>query len=184
MSFQVMQVPGGLYHVTQRGHRGSRIFRTDVDRHDFLCLLGSAVVRYDWDLFAWCLMDNHCHILLRTNRANLSRGMAFCTGLFAQRFNLRHRLRGTPFQGKYRAFLVEDDDHFLEALRCIVLNPVKAHLVESPEMWRWSSYRITMGLAPSPRWFRAERILAKFSGSRDRYRLWVQGRLPEREPGW
>jgi REP element-mobilizing transposase RayT len=180
VAYLVPQIPGGVYHVTQRGHRRSPLFRADVDRSDFLGLLGSAVLRYEWDVYAWCLMDNHVHVLLRTRHGNLSRGMGFLTALYARRFNERYGIRGTPFQGKYRAFLVEDEEYFGEILRYVVLNPVKAGLVEAPEEWPWSSHRATMGIVPAPRWFQAERVLGRFFGRREEYRLHVANRMPSR----
>lgn len=180
MAYRIPQLSGALYHVTQRGHRGTRLFRGDLDREKFLSLLGWAVLAHDWRVFAWCLMDNHVHLLLETRYPNLSRGMGTLTARYARRFNRRYHLRGTPYQGKYRAFVVEDPDHFLEALRYVVLNPVKAGLATSPEAWPWSSHAATMGLVPGPRWFQAERVIARFFGRREEYRLWVENGMPSR----
>jgi REP element-mobilizing transposase RayT len=183
MAFPVPQRAGALYHVTQRGHRGSCLFRKDADRCDFLSLLGCASQRYQWEVFAWCLMDNHVHLFLRTREPTLSRGMRFLTGLYAQRFNQRHGLRGTLYQGRYRAFLVEDEGvedegvedegHFLEVLRYVVLNPVHAGLVAAPEEWPWSSYRATAGLETAPRWLYGRAVLARLGGDVGEYRRFV-----------
>jgi putative transposase len=173
VAFPIPQRAGALYHVTQRGHRGSRLFLTDADRGDFLDLLGCASLRYRWEVFAWCLMDNHVHLLFRTREPTLSRGMRFLTALYAQRFNLRHGLGGTPYQGRFRAFLVEDEGYFLEVLRYVVLNPVHAGLAATPEAWPWSSYRATAGLGPAPRWLYSRAVLARLGGDVHDYRRFV-----------
>ncbi len=184
MAFPIPQRAGALYHVTQRGHRGSLLFRTDADRSDFLALLGSTTQRYQWEVYAWCLMDNHLHLLLRTREPTLSRGMRFLTALYAQRFNERLRTRGTPYQGRFRAFLVEDEGYFLEVLRYVVLNPVHAGLVATPEAWPWSSYRATAGLGPPPRWLYSRAVLARFGGDVDGYRRFVAEGMREKPMEW
>jgi hypothetical protein len=88
-------------------------------------------------------MGNHYHLLLETPEPNLSRGMRQLNGVYTQAFNRRHDRVGHVFQGRYQSILVEKGVHLLELCRYIVLNPVAAGLVESPEQWPWSSYRQT-----------------------------------------
>ena len=172
--FQVPQVAGGLYHLTQRGVRREAIFLDDLDRRDLLLLLGAVALRHRWQCLAWCLMENHFHLCVRTPEPNLARGMQFLCGLYAQRFNRRHGRVGCLFQGRYGGFTVEDEVHALEALRYVVLNPVRAGIVATPEEWPWSSHRVVAGLVPAPRWLAVEEVLAPFDGSVEEYRRFVQ----------
>jgi putative transposase len=133
--------PGALYHVTARGDGGEAIYRNDADREDFLRGLASVIGRYHWRCHAYCLMDNHYHLLLETPEANLSKGMRQLNGLYTQRFNRRHRRVGHVLQGRFKAILVEKDAYLLELARYIVLNPVRAKIVRKPHAYRWSSYR-------------------------------------------
>jgi putative transposase len=84
---------------------------------------------------AYCQMANHFHLLIRLTDPNLSRGMQWLNGLYAQVFNGRHGLCGHLFQGRFHAALVEDDGHLLELARYIVLNPVRAGLCDHPLEW-------------------------------------------------
>jgi len=133
--------------VTARGEAGAHIYRDDTDRHLFLRVLRRVRSRLDWQCLAYCLMGNHYHLIIRTPRPNLVRGMQQLNGVYAQRFNHRHdRRRSHVFQGRYHSALVQRDAHLLEAVRYLAWNPVKAGLCETPEAWRWSSHRATLGL--------------------------------------
>jgi putative transposase len=90
-------------------------------------------------------MDNHYHLLIETPDANLSYGMRQLNGIYTQWYNKRHRTVGHIFQGKFKSILVDKDNYLLELSRYIVLNPVRARLVESPDKWLWGSYRVTAG---------------------------------------
>jgi putative transposase len=173
MAFPIVQRADTTYHVTQRGHRGARLFLEEADRRDFLGLLTRIARRYGWRVFAYCLMHNHVHLVLRTPRPDLSEGMARLTAAFARRFNQRHRFRGTPFQGRYRAFVVESDEHFMNSVRYCALNPVMAHLVRTAEQWEWSHHRAMLGMAPAPFWLDVHGVLEKFEGDSKRYRSFV-----------
>ena len=90
-------------------------------------------------------MDNHYHILIETPDGNLSIGMRQLNGVYTQAFNKSHRRTGHLFQGRYKAILIQKDSHLLEVSRYVVLNPVRARMVEQPRNWKWSSYRATAG---------------------------------------
>jgi len=111
-------------------------------------------------------MGNHYHILLETPDANLSRGMRQLNGVYTQRFNRKHDRVGHLFQGRYNAILVDRESHLLELARYIVLNPVRAGLARSPEQWRWSSYRATVGIVRPEAFLNIDFLLAIFAGSR------------------
>ncbi|AKJ95660.1 toxin RelE [Thioalkalivibrio versutus] len=157
-----LEYPGAVYHVTARGDRRGWIVLDDVDRRTFLERLGRAVERYNWTLYAYCLMGNHYHLLVETPDANLSRGMQWLNGVYTQNFNRRHGRVGHVFQGRYKAILVEREAYLLELCRYIDLNPVRAHLVLDAEEWQWSSYRATRCLDAAPGWLAVDQILALF----------------------
>ena len=91
--------PGAVYHVTSRGDRREPIAKDDIDRAVFLSTAGQALERFDAQAWAYCLMGNHYHLVIRTREANLSRLMRQINGVYTQAFNRRHKLTGHLFQG-------------------------------------------------------------------------------------
>ena len=132
----------------------------------FLATLAWVVERFGWRCHAYCLMGNHVHLLIETPQPNLSRGMRQLNGVYTQRFNRRHSKMGHLFQGRFKAILVEKEGYLLELARYIVLNPVRAKMVKTPERYPWSSYRAMVGLAPVPPALATEWILDQFAGTR------------------
>ena len=165
-----IEYPGALYHVTGRGNARADIYLDDGDRRLFLDLFAQAADRHDWLCHAYCLMNNHYHLLIETGRPTLGRGMRHLGGVYTQRFNRLHGRVGHLFQGRYKAILVERDAHLLELGRYLVLNPVRAGFVRAAKDWRWSSYRATAGLARAPDWLATDWILAQFDADMARAR--------------
>jgi REP element-mobilizing transposase RayT len=163
-----IEYPGAVYHVTSRGNAGGKIFRSDKDREYFLDLLGFIIERFHWLCHAWCLMDNHYHLILETPEGNLSRGMRQLNGIYTQKYNWRYTKTGHVFQGRYKAILVDKENYLLELCRYVILNPVRANIVKRPQNWKWSSYRSTTGTAKTPQWLTTDWILARLSRSRRR----------------
>ena len=161
-----IEFPGALYHVTSRGNARQAIYLTSADRQLFLQLLAQAVTRYQWRCHAYCLMDNHYHLLLETLEPTLARGMRHLNGLYTQHFNQRHQRVGHVFQGRYKAILIEQDSYLLELCRYVVLNPVRARVVRAPDAWPWSSYLATVGDTATPSWLTTDWILAQFGTTR------------------
>ena len=161
-----IEFPGALYHVTSRGNARQKVFRDDEDRETFLATLAAVVERFGWHCHAYCLMDNHFHLLLETPEPNLSRGMRQLNGVYTQRFNRRHRKVGHLFQGRFKAIVVDKDAYLLELARYIVLNPVRARRVKAPERYPWSSYRAMLGLAPVPAALMTDWVLEQFAATR------------------
>ena len=157
-----LEYPGALYHVTSRGDRRDDIYELDSDRQTFLSLLGDVCGTYNWVCHAYCLMDNHYHLLIETPDANLSKGMRQLNGVYTQLFNRAHERVGHVFQGRYKAIHVEKESYLLELARYIVLNPVRAGMVHSVLEWPWSSYRATIGSVTSPPWLNVEWLLSGF----------------------
>jgi putative transposase len=161
-----IELAGALYHVTSRGNERRAIFRSDRDRKTFLSLLGKAARRFGWSVTAWVLMTNHYHLVIQTPEPNLSRGMQWLNGVYAGWFNHVHDRCGHLFQGRFHATLIERETYMAEVLRYVVLNPVRAGMVERPEEYRWSSYRATAGLESEPEWLDAGSALLSFGTDR------------------
>jgi putative transposase len=172
-----IEYDGALYHVTSRGNERRAIFRDDTDRELFLATLFRVTERFHWLCHAYCLMNNHYHLVIETPDGNLSKGMRQLNGVYTQAFNRRHRRVGHLFQGRFKGILVQKESHFLEVCRYIVLNPVRAKAVKHPREWAWSSYRATGGLTASPRCLTVEEILSHFGQKRgsaqEKYRSYV-----------
>jgi REP element-mobilizing transposase RayT len=165
--------------VFARGNNRERIFHTDRDRRRYLALLGQEVTRRRWRCLAYCLMDNHVHLLLETPKPNLGAGMQRLHGVYAQGFNGRHRRVGHVFQDRFGAAPVHRDAHLWIIAGYIANNPVEAGLCDRPEAWPWSSHSAVSAGRP-PRWLdhaRLETYLDAMSGTGGRYRAAVMGRL-------
>ncbi len=161
-----IEFEGALYHITSRGNARQRIFLDDEDRYGFLDILSKTIERTNWKCHAFCLMSNHYHMVLETPLANLSNGMRELNGNYTQAFNRCHDRVGHLFEGRYKSILVEREPYLKEVIRYVVLNPVRAGLVEKAEDWAWSSYRATAGLARCPDWLETGWVLGCFDHDR------------------
>jgi len=172
-----IEYPNAVYHVTSRGNARNKIFLGDQDRENFLFVLGAVVKRFNWLCHAYCLMDNHYHLMIETPDANLSRGMRQLNGVYTQKYNWWHSKTGHIFQGRYKSILVEKENYLLELCRYVVLNPVRARMVQIPDEWRWSSYEATSGFKTVPGYLTVGWILRMFSSNtkeaQKRYRKFV-----------
>ena len=162
-----IELAGGLYHVTSRGDRREDIFLNDDDRVAWLEIVGAVCARFNWACHAWCQMTNHYHMVIETPEANLSQGMRQLNGVYTQHVNRAHARVGHVFQGRYHAILVEKQAYLNELARYVVLNPVRAGMVESPAQWAWSSFRAMTGHASRPPWLNTDWILGQFGSRRD-----------------
>jgi putative transposase len=130
----------GVYHITARGNRRAPIYFDDDDRRYFLALRERVARKFDWDLREHCLLTNHFHLLIETERANLSEGMHRLNHHYAIYFNARHRFEGHLFQKRFWSRLIETEDAFADTIAYIAFNPVKAGLSATPWDWPWSSF--------------------------------------------
>lgn len=176
--------PGAFYHIASRGNDQKAVFKSRRDREKFLEYLESATKRYDAVIHAYCLMDNHYHLLLETPSGNLPRIMAHINGAYTTYFNSKRNRSGHLFQGRYKSILVEADEYAKELSRYIHLNPVRAKIAELPEEYEWSSYSCYIGKKKAPEWLRVDFILGYFgkkvSGSQKNYKRFVR-RLIDKE---
>jgi putative transposase len=161
-----IEFAGAVYHVMARGNARETIFLDDEDRESFVANLGRVAGRFDWRVWAWCLMGNHYHLLVETLKPTLSRGMREVNGVYTQGFNRRHGRVGHVLQGRYKAVVVDKDSYLIELSRYVVLNPVRAGLVADAGDWRWSSYAAVMGKARAPDWLAVDDTLSLFHPDR------------------
>ncbi len=173
-----LEYEGALYHITSRGNAGAAIYLDDEDRTRFLDVLGREVKQQGWQCYAYCLMDDHYHLLVETPEPNLSKGMRRLNQVYTQGFNRRYGRVGHVLQGRYQAIIVDKDNYLLELCRYIFPNPVRAGMMRAAKDWHWSSYRATAGLAPAVDWLQTDRVLGLFGRGRPlsqrRYREFVK----------
>jgi len=185
-----LDAPGTLHHVIVRGIERRNIVNDDTDRKDFVRRLGELVVDTDTDIYAWALMRNHAHILLRSSAFGLAGFMRRLLTGYAVRFNRRHKRYGHLFQNRYKSIICDEDAYFKELVRYIHLNPLRAKLVKNLselDRYRWCGHSVLMGRVKY-QWQSRDNVL-KWFGSKEgtakrSYRNYVQkgiqdGRRPE-----
>ena len=185
-----LDAPGTLHHVMVRGIEGRPIFRDDRDRADFVSRLAAQAQAGAVTVYAWALLPNHAHLLVRTGRAPLARAMRSLLTGYAGAFNRRHHRRGHLFQNRYKSVVVEEEPYLLELTRYIHLNPLRAgvvHDLAALERYPWGGHSAVLGRVPRP-WQAVDEILGQFAETRRealrRSRAFVaagvaQGRRPD-----
>ncbi|MBN2420055.1 MAG: transposase [Deltaproteobacteria bacterium] len=131
---------GAFYHITSRGNDRKRIFFSKTDYDKFKTYLEEGRKKFEYRIHSYVLMTNHYHLLLQTQRANLSKLMHYINGSYTTYINKKRDRSGHLFQGRYKAILVDKDNYLLQLSRYIHLNPVKAGLAEKPQDYPHSSY--------------------------------------------
>lgn len=162
-----IQYEGAIYHVMSRGDRRERIFVDDQDRVMFLATLGACCDRTGWEVHAFCMMPNHFHLVVETPQPNLVEGMKWLLGVFTRRFNLRHKVVGHLFSGRYKALVVDGSGSGYLKTACdyVHLNPARAGLLRVDQALReypWSSWPEYLK-NPKHRWpwLRVDRLLGE-----------------------
>jgi putative transposase len=143
-----IDAPGALHHIIVRGIEGKAIFNDRYDRYNFLDRLGDVLSDTSTPCFAWALMFNHVHLLLRTGLTPIAKVMQRMLTGYAQQFNRRHKRHGQLFQNRYKSFLCEEDTYLLELVRYIHLNPLRAGVVKDLmqlSTYPFSGYHVLMG---------------------------------------
>lgn len=158
---------GAAYHIMNRGAGGKLIYSSDADKHLFLSILQRVRTKYSIDIFAYCLMNNHYHLLVRTPLANISPAMCLLNGYYAKRFNFKNRIKGPLFGGRFLSPIVVSDPYLLQASKYIHLNPVAAGMVAHPKEYFWSSYRYFSSAYTKCSWLSYDEILEYFGSSRE-----------------
>ena len=185
---------GALHHVMVRGIEKRDLFCSDDDRLDLLGRIGVLAPETGTAIYAWSLMPNHFHLLIRSGPAGLSTFMRRLQTGYAGAFNRRHKRTGHLFQNRFKSILVEEDAYFLELVRYLHLNPLRAGLVGSQEgldTYAWSGHAVLLGNQEST-WQNVEFVLGQFGSTvgraRKAYRQFVsegvsRGHRPELSGG-
>jgi len=167
------------YHVMNRGAGRQDVFISDAQRERFLELLGDLADRFGVETHAYCLMDNHYHLLLHTPLGNLGRGMRHLNGVYTQYFNRDQVHDGALFRGRYKAILVDADEYLLHLTSYIHRNPLEAGIVERLSDYRWSSYPAYIGRTTAPAWLRRDMVYSMLGGKARRYQSFVERGVDE-----
>lgn len=133
-------VPGCFYHITQRGNDRRNVFLDDHDRRKYLFWLEEYRAKHHVEIFAYCLMNNHVHFIVRANEQGFSRLFSETHMCYAQYYHRRYETSGHLWQGRFYSCLLQES-HFHRAVRYVERNPVRAGLVGRAGDWPWSSSR-------------------------------------------
>jgi putative transposase len=185
-----IDMPGALHHLIIRGIERKRIFRDDQDRNNFLSRFGKILEETKTPCYAWAFLPNHAHLLVRTGQEPLARVMGRLLTGYAVSFNHRYRRHGQLFQNRYKSILCQEDLYFLELVRYIHLNPLRAGVVrdyKSLGFWAYSGHSGILGHKKNS-WQDIDYVLSYFGGrkriAREKYGDYVQqgvsqGRRPD-----
>lgn len=172
---------GAIYHITTRGNHRNNIFKDEEDFQVYLTVMEEGLIYYshlNYELIAYCLMDNHVHLIIKTGKEPLTKIMRRINSIYTRYFNKKYNYIGHLFQAKYFAEIIADDKQILETSRYIHLNPVKAKMVHRPEEYKWSSYTMFIAEKKS-RLINPEIVLSyfKYSDSHRLYKEFVEQKL-------
>ena len=185
-----IDAPGALHHIICRGIERRRIFQDDTDRDNFVDRLGKILIETSTPCFAWALIPNHVHLLLRTGKVPITTVMKRLLTGYVVTFNRRHKRHGHLFQNRYKSILCQEDPYLLELVRYIHLNPLRAKIVKTLKglnSYSYCGHSILMGKSKND-WQDINKVLSLFgtrvSSARKRYRSFVekgvaQGKRPE-----
>ncbi|MBP2671496.1 MAG: transposase of ISPca5, Tnp [candidate division NC10 bacterium] len=179
-----LDAPGTLHHVMVRGIERTALFRDDRDRTDFVARLATLAETGAWVVYAWALVSNHAHLLVRTGRRPLGRSMRSLLTGYAGAFNRRYHRVGHLFHNRYKSIVVEDDPYLVELVRYLHLNPLRAEVVadlRALDRFPWTGHSALLGRVARP-WQDTATILSQFGPTRARairaYRAFVAAGIP------
>ena len=182
-----LDAPGCLHHVIARGIERRPLFGSDAERTDLLTRIGAAARAQAWDVYAWALMPNHVHLLVRTGVVGLSATVQRILGGYASAFNRRHRRAGHLFQNRFKSIVVEEEGYFVELVRYIHANPVRAGILADAvalERYPWTGHATLLGDGGYA-WQAVAAVLERFGptprDARLAYRAFVQAGCEARE---
>ena len=156
-----------VYHITARGNRREPIFYYNEDRKVFLDKINETILKYSFICYAYCLMDNHYHLFLRTIHPNISDGMHYLNTSYTNWFKAQHKVVGVLFQGRYKSLIVDENSYGVHLSAYIHLNPYRAGIVEDLREYPWSSYPDYIGEEASPVELDTSLILGQFDNDLD-----------------
>ncbi|KUO51219.1 MAG: hypothetical protein APF76_17195 [Desulfitibacter sp. BRH_c19] len=153
---------GALYHVIVRGNNKAYIFEGEADKVNYKEIIKNYKKKYLFLIYAYCIMDNHAHILIEIKNTELSKIMQGIQQVYTQVFNKKYERTGHVFEQRYKAILCDKENYFLELIRYIHQNPIKAEITKTPN-YKWSSYAEYLGL---PELVDTSYLLMRFSKNR------------------
>ena len=157
-----IEYPDAWYHTMNRGGRYEAIFEDKNDYSMFLDVLQETIEIFHITISAFCLMQNHYHLLIQTPEANISRSMRHINGVYTQRFNKIHGYDGHLFRGRYKSILIDEDTYLLQVMRYIHRNPISAGLTENLN-YTWSSHNAYLSDSKKWNWVSRGKILKMLS---------------------
>ncbi len=171
-------VPGATYHVYCRVARGEFVFDDPLEAEEFVSAVREVRDLHGWQIFAWTLMANHYHLVVKTGSIPLWRSMLRLQSDVARRFNKRHRFLGRLWQSRYRARIIDSQDYFRQAVSYVHLNPVEAKIVTDPADYPHCGHTEILGLEESLL-IDVPAVLRGFDDGladnpRDRYLSWIR----------
>ncbi len=176
-----LDLPSLTHHVINRGIERGLIFKDDADRYDFLSRISKPTEPSDQvQIYAFCLMPNHFHLLVKTLALPLSVFMRRLLTGYSVYFNKRHKRVGRLFQNRYKSFVVDEESYLLELIRYIHLNPIRAKIIDdlsTLDTWPFSGHATLMGKVASS-WLDANEVLSRLSSTTKstRHILTIYGR--------
>ncbi len=162
-----IEFPGAVYHVTAGANGRQQLFTDINDGTCFIELLAREIAQHRWICHAYCLLEDHYHLVIETPEANLSRGMGRLNMSYSQWFGRQHKQRGHLFYGRYKSIILQKERHLLEVCRHVVLNPVRVQAVNRVDHWKWSSYRPLAFEEAYPSWLHRDWLLGQLSSGAD-----------------
>lgn len=135
-------------HITARGNRRDKIFKDENDYKLYLLQIVEGIKYFEnkFEIESYCLMPNHIHLQIQTKDIPISQFIQRINGIYAHKFNERYKLDGHLFEGRFKSKVVDTPQYTMVASKYIHLNPVKAGMVKKPEDYKWSSYRMFVGI--------------------------------------
>ena len=131
----------GVFHITSRGNNREKIFLEEKDFLRYKALLRRYRAKFEFKLYAYCLMPNHVHLLIETSPSgSISKIMHAINTAYAMYFNSKYDHVGHVFQGRFYSSIIDTEHYLLEVMRYMDLNPVRAEIVKRPEEYEWTSY--------------------------------------------
>lgn len=173
-----IEYKNAVYYISSAGNAGQKIVSDDADRKLLLDTFKFVIDKYGWKCHAYCVGNSEYNLVIETPKPNLSIGMRQLNGLYTQKHNRKHNIRGHVFQGRFKAVIVEKDNYLLEICRYVVLLSSRAGLVKNLNNYKWSSYRATAGHSILPEFLNVDWILSQFSkrtkNAQSKYRDYIK----------
>lgn len=173
-----IQYEGAVYHILSQGNKGEYIFSEDKDKETFLEILKKGAEKYKAELYAYCIMGNHYHLLMSIPDGELAGFMHFTGSSYGSYLRRERGWIGHVFAGRYKSLCVEREGYLLELSRYIHLNPIRAKMVKLPEEYQWSSYGYYIGKDKRHDWINKGWLLEEYGEtlkiSQRKYREFVE----------